>query len=944
MNPALKIRPSQVWQRLGVTLVWIASCAIGPGALALDLGRGPLPLAFELARGTVLHRTHAIAIEGQVSGSGNAGIVLRVDDGSSKDWGSRFNRELTLEPGPFRLSVALEDLKTSAGRPLDLGDIRRIVLGRTAGSATVTVARAVVEAAAPASFSAPTNLPTGRVPVVYEPRPPATFGDNDAITIEGVVEGPNPVSFLVRLDDRSSTSYSTRVNIERTQAPGPFRFRVSPKGLRTPSGGHLDYRNVTRIILAGQDSSSPIRITRFSVAQAERMPDGAKAYALAAADGPILPVMERIAPGDPRLIGAEIRPVARIAPDPTVATGLRGVDLVRLPWSGGRVRVSLFTEDPGEWEYLPSPLSRSIRVNGTAVLTQRLSPEQWIRERYLRLEQVEHGPDDDAWTAYGRYRGNVVSTEVDASGTGIVIELAGDSPEAKHLSAVVVEPAGQTAGIDFIQSLRAEWFRSNFPKALKADPTAPVAVAVALSAPTTTTILRAATAAGTGAWISAAVSVPNRVAAPAVRIDPPRLGSRSLAVRAWAGERRLERDGNLVLLRDNRLVADLARLPLETDTPRTYELWVSAPADAEPGLYLGGIEFQLPDGARRIPIEIEVLGVKLPAARKPAGFYHFAPAHYHWFKPLTGRLRRQTECDLQTFAFFDAVSGTAPSGSAAKIGQLNQFMTDMRIAQRGGIAPGWLLYGIGTDDTASLDERAKGVGAAGALMVAAGMGVPVWSTADEPSNADHPGGDLRGWIAALRRHAPLVRLGAQLNSKADVPLVPLFDVAIINSGYGLDKNTIESLAAQGRTVWIYNAEDMRLAAGFWLWQTRAVRYVQWHARSPHADPFDPLDGRENDFQMLYPTVEACPATPDVNRDLLKLANGVVDQRWLEWLDQQKGREAEAVRSEVLRRIGSSWSSAIKLGPRVLDSARALIIDFARRADATGQKPQTGAPR
>lgn len=913
--------------------------ATGACAQTLEFNRGTLPIEFEVPRGTKFHAGHEIVVEGNVSGSGAAEVVLRVDDGASKDWGSRFNREQNLTSGFFRMRVPLSELKTREGRPLDLTDLRRVVFGRFAGNATVSVTRAAITTPLPSSFPKPTDLPTGRTTIAYEPRTPVVFGEHDIITIEGVVDGTAPSGLLIRLDDTQSVSYPTRVNIERQVAPGPFRFRVQPKGLKTPSGRALDYGAVTRIVLAVYDGAGPVRITRFHVAEAERVPDGAKAYAIAGPNAPILPGLERIAPGDPRLGGGTLLPVTRIAPDPAVASGMRNLDFVRLPWPGGRARVSLFTEDPGEWELLPNPLRRTIRVNGAIALSRSMTPEQWIAERYLRQASAEHGPQDDAWTAYGRHRGDVVSIEVDTTNIGIIIELTGDDADGKFLSTVVVEPAGQKAALEFVQRQRAEWYRSNFSVGKRPDPTAPPGVRAVLGSGTLP-VLRATAAAGSGVWLTLAVTAPARIETPRVRLEPPAMEGKALGARLWAGQRRLERDG-LLVLRDNRLLSDVAGLPIGPDAPRSYEIWIAVPGDAARGTYRGAVEFAATGTGERVAIEVDVLGARLPPVAKPAGFYHFATPHYDWFKPLAARVRQQTKCDLETLAFFDAAAGTAPSGAPVKLGQLGAFLEDMRIAQRGGVAPGWLLYGVGTDEAQSVENRAKAIGAAGALMITSGLGEPLWSAADEPSNPDQ-NVDVRGWVAALRQHAPLVKLAGHLNSKGDEAMAPLFDVAVINPGYGLDRQRIDSLVSRGRRVWLYNTDDPRLAAGLWLWNTPAVRYVQWHARSPQADPFDPTDGREADYQMFYPTVAACPALPDIDRSVLRLANGVVDQRWLLWLDGQKSAEAARIKADITRRAGASWAEAIKLGPAGLDRIRALITDHARKLDGAGAPPQAGA--
>ena len=73
-------------------------------------------------------------------------------------------------------------------------------------------------------------------------------------------------------------------------------------------------------------------------------------------------------------------------------------------------------------------------------------------------------------------------------------------------------------------------------------------------------------------------------------------------------------------------------------------------------------------------------------------------------------------------------------------------------------------------------------------------------------------------------------------------------------------------------------EKFCAVAGFNLWRSGAKGYLQWHARMPTADPFDPSDGREDDVQFLLPHIVPCPEIQDVDRGLFELAEGIVDLR------------------------------------------------------------------
>jgi hypothetical protein len=215
-------------------------------------------------------------------------------------------------------------------------------------------------------------------------------------------------------------------------------------------------------------------------------------------------------------------------------------------------------------------------------------------------------------------------------------------------------------------------------------------------------------------------------------------------------------------------------------------------------------------------------------------------------------------------------------------------------------------------------------------LSAAGLPPVIWSAADEPSNPDLPPDDAKNWVDAIRRADPSARLGGQFNSPSDARFLPLFNVALINTGYGIDQATIGDIRRKGLEVWVYNTARPRLTAGDWLWVTEASRYLQWHARMPTADPFDPTDGREGDFQIFWPTPKVCPSVPDVHPDLLAMAEGITDLRWLTWLDGRTDPAARALAKRLRSSIGPHFKDALTLTDQDLVKMREEIVSLARK--------------
>jgi hypothetical protein len=929
-------------RKLLATMCLLLAWVPAPGAGAAELGKGPLPLRIEPGAPLRLDARDEVRIEGTIEDAAQVTLIVRIDDGKTTDYASRVNREHALPAGPFSLSIPLAGLATSGGRKLDAGDIRRIVVFTwpEQGRITVTRLEAVrVAEARPATAAGILDLGKGMLPLTHEPGGPLRFADEDEIRFEGTVEGAGKVAVVLRIDDGRSFNYASRFNEERTLSPGPFRISAGLKGLRTPDGRTLDHRDIRRIVLFVWQGEGRVSVGRFEAGPAPKLPPGVEGYSLGAADARLLAGFERIAPGDARLAGRDMSVVRRPAPDPLVANGIKGVEWLRLPAPPGRARVTVWSEDPGEWETLFHPLSRRITINGQPLLSVDQTPRQWLGDRYLAGFAREHGPADDAWTAYGRWRGNPRSVEVPVGTEGILIGLAGAEPNALFLSAVMVEPAGSARGFEHVQGLRAQWYRTTWPigppVATDAEDVPVAEVDSSLATASANAPLAAAAAPGTGVRLGLSVQTDRPVVAPRLRIEPPRLGAGALQVRAWAGQRRLERRyaGDTALaFGDNRLVAATGTLPLRPGEPRTYELWVDVPPDAKPGRYRGRLQIDGPDRPLvRQAIEIDVPDVVLPPPAKPAGFYLAAPPHLAWFPALAAERDRQVACDLAFLRGF-GFTGSAPAVTVPSGNGRRAFLTDMRRAFEAQLQPGWLIYNPADTLLASegLAGSARSIALADAVMRAAGLPAPVWSVADEPSNPGQAGGNLRRWIAAIRTAAPGIRLAGHLNARADEPLVTLFDTVLVNPGFGIDADMLARTVALDRSVWLYNTEAPRLTAGHWLWSTTASRYVQWHGRMPTADPADPTDGREGDVQMLYPSMEVCPALPDIHRDLLRMAEGLVDQRWLLWLGAQTTPEARRLTERLRNRSGGRWSNAKGLTRAELENDRKAIISLLQK--------------
>lgn len=808
---------------------------------------------------------------------------------------------------------------------------------------------AVVAASVPALAG---DLGSGRLPIRFTPPPTFAARGSDEIRIEGDVAGPGNVVLVVRIDDDRSGDYASRYNQERTLPPGPFRWSIGLQGLQTPNGRDLDLAALRRLHLFSAGSDGQVSIRTFAIVEGPRLPHGAAGYAFGHPRAPAPPGFKRVAPGDSMIEAGRALPIRRPAPDPLVANGLRAVERIRLPAPFGRVRLTLWLEDPGEWSDLAHPLQRDIRVNGQRFLQWRKTPAEWVASRYLRHRHREHDASDDAWSAYGRWRGDRTTLELDGGAGGLSIELFGGSAEELFVSAALVEPAEGSDAVARVEAWRADWYRSNWPIGAAAGEPAPPVFGASMAGRR----LEGVAAPGSGLRLRFSVAPAQTVAAPRIVLVPPTRGGEQLGLRLWAAQRRLERRGagdTILVLADDMLRGDPSALPLTAGRARTYEVWIDVPASTPPGVYEGRVsisgaiaaasaEVVSPNVASPVaasaeaagaeiavvPVRIEVLDVALPAAAKPAGYYLDEAPHLTWFESMRAERASQLACDLGLMRAL-GIAGSAPALSTPGTDP-TAFVADMRRAREFATAAPWLAYA----PAKRLREAAGIAGSAAALgrltetLLEAGLPLPVWSVADEPSNPGHGDARLQEWVGAIRDHAPAARIAAHLNAQRDAASAALFDVVLVNDGFGLDRGRMHALSGR-HEVWVYNTALPRLTAGLWLWSMPAARYLQWHARMPTADPFDPTDGREGDVQMIFPGPQACPRQADIHRQLLTMAEGIVDQRWLTWLDARTGNEAEALRRRIRAALPDSWQDVRRIRDTALQAMRESIIALAR---------------
>lgn len=784
--------------------------------------------------------------------------------------------------------------------------------------------------------------------------PPYVAPPGQELVVSGHNASNENIVLVVRLDDGRSRDYGSRVNEERVLPPGRFVLSFPLGTLRTPSGRRLDSADIRRLIVFTPAGAATPSLGSVTFETGFSLPRDSHGWDFGPSDGAIFPGFEAVVPGDPRISGGHPRALDRPVADALIGDGIRGMTGFRTAWPDGAWRVTLWTEDLGEWEYLPHFLERRIRVNGYTATAIRSTPRAWIESVYLAGRGGEAIIDGDPWALFGSRRGGRVTVDVEVRGGELRIDLAGDSPAATYLAAVLIEPVDGPSRFASVETARGRRFAETWRTA-EARNGAPPRVLEILPIRFGTPIrpgrrpqnpgpeiLAAAT--GSDVILDYLVLSPDEAPKPEIVIRPPRRSGVELAAILRAGHWRFERSGpasTLLVATADHLRGDARALGLAPSVPRRYTIRVRIPAGVPPGRYKGAIEVSTSTSSAKAAITIDVLDVRLPPADRRIGVYLERAPHLEWFTGLRAERSANLRCDLR-FLRGLGLSGLAPPLATPNRRGLEAFVADMASVRRAGFELPVLAYAavkrLGADgSTAEIGILLR---QATDRLREAGLEAPIWAIADEPGNSGRPSRDLAALAAAIKYASPNAKVAAQLNNPRDREYLGALDVALVNPGYGVDLDAIDELRRHGVTPWFYNMPKPRLAAGFYLWRVGAAGYLQWHARMPTADPFDPTDGRESDVQLLFPRAEACPGVPDVHADLFALAEGVLDLRWLLWLESQaRVRPAARRLLDALRNeIPTTWREADSLGFEAAIHWRRRITELARRLPSRSPDP------
>ena len=724
--------------------------------------------------------------------------------------------------------------------------------------------------------------------------------------------------------------YAHRINQERGVLPGAFSIQLYPFGFKTSKGDKLSFNPQTRLKIFTMDQDEAIQ--EFQLTQLNKEPSNALyAYDFGPENQAVWQGFSSITPTHPilrqNLKSQKPEAFSRLSLDPLIRDGISGITSVKLPLPEGQWRLHLWTEDVGYWQTLPEQIERRIRINGEDRDYQLNPPLPWVKNRYTqnkyRLSQFNSLNNLTSWRAIGQYRGDHKQFLIKAKNGEVHIELAGANNIATSLTGLMIERADQHLLAD-ITFQRALWFNGRWPLLpLKSDKNTPPNSKTYRFSPDTPLFI--------SLTLDKSIQLNHLDWQKTPFIIEKRLLLKQLE--RSLGDYQANPAGSFLAIKPTLLSANEDN----GQASKQLHLTIKAPKDLAPGKYPLTI-FNNQDKRIQQQLNLELLGTRLPKLTKPVGIYLDYAPHLFLSYERSPMAEKQLLCDLTSLSSL-SLTGVAPPFPLPKnAASIKAYKNRLEHIFALGLQPPFLDYAslknlrfqFGLDQTsAKLTALSKATQFRDKALA--------MSVADEPSNADSLGAGLKQMASLvdnsqtqpLTTQATLLK-AAHLNHPSDKRWLMALDIALINQGYGVSRQSIQFIRNQGTKVWLYNMSNKRLAAGFFLWKHKLSGYLQWHARMPTADPYDPTDGREDDQQLLPVMSTVCAQNADLHPELIALAQGISDHKWLSWLDKKSlvSIPAFKLRQRLLDKIPNTWKRAEKLTSTQLQTWRNEIEELA----------------
>ena len=779
------------------------------------------------------------------------------------------------------------------------------------------------------------------------------LNETDILVIKGNNPNKEAELLVIRLDDAASHDYYSRVNLERRVKPGYFELRVPIGGVKKENKKPFDIHSLKELYVfnghkfelnrlgseyTGGDRKK-VSIHSIGFEEDKPLPRFIKAYDFGTRHSEVLEGSQQITLAvnnksySPIKLFGEMREIERPGPEPWGRDGIAGIEELRLPLEKGLWRVVLFREDLGEWENLPRQMNLALAINGIMQVTAtEYDAAQWYQNEYLKF--YHQRANTDPWKDIVQHRGLVQSYDFEQKKDLLSIRLLGDSPQQRFISGMILQKLDDKVyqdtsnGLLLVNQRREEYFRQHWMVEDKLLISKKAQVVKQNQSKT----LRLAQGEGRLLEFDLALSSNAIPAWQSSFIE----GGGYVEVRRALPRWRRKGSAQHIKKRFNHLT----QLKKEAISRGQHKILIWFKSDElQVGRYEFSLAFTNDDGnvINHIQIDVEVLAQQLPMNVQKVGIYLDHSPHLQFFKQWKPLQLAQIYCDLNYLDRLE-LRALAPPMALPTEDNIKLWLNELALYKEFYGEADLLAYTPYKRLKAVLDSDALQQKMDKLATLGHGDIQVYWSIADEAMKETIP--QIEHDAQQLHSANQFAKTAGHLNNPNQKSLIEPLDLVLINHGFGVSKREIaqmhKSISANGnqdKRVWLYNMPDFRLAAGAFLWHSGADAYVQWHGRMPTANPYDPTDGREADYQFFYPQPKSCMALPDVDRGLFELAMGQYELRWYLWLEQQAeeayGEQARSLKQKIQQALGDNWRQSRKVGPLQLDQWREQIMTLAQ---------------
>lgn len=754
---------------------------------------------------------------------------------------------------------------------------------------------------------------------------------NQQLLIEGTNQSKTNRILVVRVDDTAFPNYANRVNLERSVPPGPFKFRINLDGLHTSNHRPINLNKLQSIKVFQGDGSTDLDFLPLKLLSPLPFKPSTMAWDFGPQSSALFSGFKPLDSSSAYIKGSLLSEVFRgkrsQAYDALTSDGIKGIQQLFVPLPKGRWYLTLWIKEPGEWEYLPHPLHKKFIANNQTVYEQKYTGKKWVEEVYLEKEKLEASPTSTPWQLYGHEKNGRISFPVDVSNDGLTLRFEGEQPNGSYLSALIAEKTPSYSERAKVEAQRKEWWNETWRVAPwtsleKHNQGKQHEEKSAIPG----TLLHY--------WVdvdkdfshkgfSYALSDFN---AQGIKLKP------SIRYAQWRLERKAL-SSTLLTPSNSYLKSPTAKFIPATDAPfRRLHIEIKIPK----GLGKLGqaklnakLKLKTTDGKKKeILLTANIVPLSLPEAEIPIGVYLEKPIHLSWFHELKEQTNKAFKCDLTLLKSLGFSGISPPFATPKDKASIQQFLIEYEQVYQSGFQLRHLAYAPykRLQKSLGLADAAKQIAEIDRTLEKYNHKPIVWSIADEPSNAGESQSpeEIARYIRAF---SPKSLLAGHLNTPEDRARLKAFDIVLINNGYGADKSDIDDLKQKSLEPWFYNLDAKRIFSGFYLWKTGAKGFMQWHARMPTADPFNPTDGREGDAQFIYPSSETCPSVMPINKSLIDLSEGVIDYRLIQLLSKKAIKDAKLkkVLISIENELPSQYQEALNISENQMNSWRQKII-------------------